>query len=925
MATQPIGCRFAFSRDRTFKFVPSDKEGDARRPTQDQWWAAGAFDYLEIRPIHAFDELDLEQLGSGEGALDSYGDLVVFPLSGLDREKMAEVALGCTKHPLVVCTSITLSPPAYEFGAHYACVLATLQKMGEAIRREIDLAPDFPPTVLFQSLGGPDLVVVSLPQTPLQLLRVHGVIQKAKTLDLREIVPDIVVGNHWPGHACSVVEPILAIHPSAVSQFGGKAFREEEVAIGLRLRFMLRVECGHEKVVVADLVKNYGVQLEQQESGGHALLAWAPHTIHGVFRHLSDFARLLSERWYCPDWREANLIDSATLLFVPDERVAAVGPELPYPKIWRLRSELVQELEAMRAGISGFAEAFLGRAQRTELLAIFTSFESCFYRHEFLAAARDLFPFFRQVAKMFSCTSTWKSYLDTSVSEGEARNRRRDKFDNQMQFLLSCLSRAVRNRMEHRSFDANPFLPTTLEHGACKLVSAYTVVIWLCEEIFRRQAGELPGNSCDTQHFAACLCAGSEGRVVCQELFREFRTFVEHKHQGKRISEIGENGWTARPWLLEISGKSLLRPELCLVHCMHEVAELSDWIRTPRCDLLRFRLNKWILMEVVANARQIVRRSGTANATAPDRYDDAVELLVLWCILGCWKVDVLRKNPEDLLAAMQDLCQEVDPETLIAMVRKAIIESGFPRQPDEDWESPVPAFTSQFNNREFIRAIDAIASLVPEIIGDIGMHCALEHVLRIRGVNSRTPEQRFDDVNKVFESLLVAVMESRGPQRSRSRIEQTILHRWALQGAAVLQGDPSYIPGILGRLDRLRGRYPDLTALDELAAMLKKSAEFHVQFDEPDGLVSALRELEAYGGSDSLAFPGVDDLSSPIVELLDAFVNVWTTDGQDDARLQLALELWGQSERLGHERVLMAVGEPPHDASKDATCFPVET
>jgi hypothetical protein len=161
--------------------------------------------------------------------------------------------------------------------------------------------------------------------------------------------------------------------------------------------------------------------------------------------------------------------------------------------------------------------------------------------------------------------------------------------------------------MEYRSVDTNPFLPSALEHGACKLVSAYTVVIWLCYEFFRRTAGSTADDHCDSDNFAACLCAGFEGKVLCQEVFRDFRQFVEYKADGRRLSEIAPNGWTARPWLLEISGKSLLRPEVCIVHCMHEVAELSEWILTDRCLNLRFYLNKWILKEVIANVVNFIR------------------------------------------------------------------------------------------------------------------------------------------------------------------------------------------------------------------------------------------------------------------------------------------------------------------------------
>lgn len=777
--------------------------------------------------------------------------------------------------------------------------------------------------MLFRSLGSSDLVVVSLPRNPDELRSVHRLIQKARTMELKDIRPTGVPSEGCRGHACALVEPILAFRSEAKAVFQDPEFQKAEESVGLFLRFAIRVDCGHEHAVVADLVANGAVEVAAHPSSKAPLVAWAPHTIHGSFRHLYDFVSLLEKRWYSPAWREANLIETVTTLFFSEDRFGEPATPADHPKAWKLSKAVVDELQTIRKALLDFGGAFLGHAQSTELMAIFGSYESCFYRHEFVGSSRDLLPFFRQLAKMFSCTELWKRYLDTSVAEGEGRNRRQDRFHMQMQMLLSHLARAVRNRMEHRSFLVNPFLPTTLEHGACKLVSAYTVVFWLCSEMFRRENAKNRPDFCDTDYFAACLCAGSEGRVICQELFRGFRNFVENERGGRLLSEIAEQDWTARMLLLEISGKSLLRPELCLVHCMHEVAELSEWIRLRRCDRLRFLLNQWILKEFVQNARKLTleaaKKSRATSGAQADEADKSDELLISWCVASYWKPELLkadfttREEAEEAVAqVIEDLARRLPPVQLLMVVRAATIERRFPKDPDEvlppslkfGTASPVPGFTQQLSNERFIRAIDALTDLLPEIVGDIGMWSAFDHLMSIRPGASRDSKQRFEDVCRVYESLLMAVSESRGPERSRSRVEEVILHRWAIQAAAVLQGQP-HVPRILERLDQLRAKCKDLTPRKDFEDMLNWSAGFNVQLTEPDGLVSALRKFPAYGGvAEILIFPELESFPAPVSNLIHAFTDAWISGGENEARVRLAFELWAKSVRLGFENLL---------------------
>lgn len=136
MPTPAFGFRFAFSRDLAFKFLRGDAEQQNRfaPATNGRWRVAGTFDFLEVKPVSSLDELEVEGIvGSGQANLDSYGDLVVFPLSEVDSKKLADASIESPDQPLLVCINLTLSPAAYQFEPHYLGVLRTITRMAEAL------------------------------------------------------------------------------------------------------------------------------------------------------------------------------------------------------------------------------------------------------------------------------------------------------------------------------------------------------------------------------------------------------------------------------------------------------------------------------------------------------------------------------------------------------------------------------------------------------------------------------------------------------------------------------------------------------------------------------------------------------------------------------------------------------------------------
>jgi hypothetical protein len=911
MPTSPLGVRFVFSRDHSFKFQRADSP-PVRQPSfsTDQWHVAGTFDLLNIRLINSLQELDVD-----ERSISSYGDLVLFPLREVDADKLASTRLDCSsEHKLMFCLAITLSPAAYEFAPHYNGVFDAINRMAARLQATID-ASRFPTTIMFRSLGSPDLVLVALPNDPAELRAAHSLERQARTALLRDIRPVTAFEDDWPGHACSLVEPIIAFQPKS-EIFDAPDFHKAEDEVGMALRFAMRVDSGHEVAILADLEANFpSVQIDASAPHGRLLRASAPYTIHGTIRHLSDFIRLLRERWYFPSWRESNLIDTVTVLFFPEDELTDRNGSADYRKAWQLRQEVVVELEAIRAAFSQFGKAFLGQTPYGELMRIFGSFQSCFYRFEYLGVARDLFPFFSQLASAFRSLDVWEEYLRAPLALADGASKRSDRFDDQIADLLSHLSRAIRNRMENRSVHSDLFLATTLEHGGCKLVSAYTVVFWLCSELFRRRLGET-AETCDSNHFAACLCAGVEGRVVCRQLFADFRRFAQAR--GRATGQVVDGRWTAPLMLLEISGASLLRPEMCLVHCMHEVAELSDWICQKRCDELRVGINRWILREVVTAARSLYRESAEpASESAIHTSQELLELLVCCCVVSYCNPEVKLaslKTPEQLIAAIDKILLETHPEQFAGNIIRALVETSYTtilaHSNDvlvaKAYANPVPDFTKQFHNERFIDAVTPLVHLVQELVGDIGMWCALDHLLGLRDHHVRDAAQRFLDLCRIYESLMIAVMESRGPRRSRETIERLILHRWLLQAVAVQTeaGVERVMSEILDYTDQIRCRKPAMTARSEFETWLRGSSQLFLHFAEQDSLVSFLRQFQPYGGIKELGFANLDGFPHSVRDLVSTFYRAWETQGDDPARVTLAMELWAKSERLTFERVL---------------------
>ncbi len=933
----PWGLRLRFSRDISQKY--SRYFGDGQPPVVfdwENWCVVGYHDFLKVTEFNRL--TDLGSLSELEFEEDEFApqrthtDLILLSFDdSVDQDLVDRLCNPVVDFPLLMVCQMSLSPAAREFEGDRARLLQSMRVASQLLDSELPASVNTVQRAYFASLSGPDLVLVTLPRDASELWASHYLVRKAQGLSLacleqRKLSDlDTAQANNWRGHAFGAVTPVLAFQGSddALDVYRSDLFQEQELAAGLGHIFRLKVDCGHEATVLEDIRSACDGRVLFTPFGGSSVgerANWDSHTVEGYFQHIADLVSVWRKCLFSVDggnWREQHLIDSFTVVSFERDFPDGPLPEFNHDqRAWTLTAEVRGQLDSIGSALGEFAASFLSTPQREELMSVFHMFCSCFYRQEFVGAARDLLPFFRQFASALSLREEWRDFLkrpETGVCSGETMWAY-EEFSQQMDVCLSQLGRAVRNRMEHRSLQGDPPVPHTLSHGGCKLVNAYAVTGYLATEILLR-----PTANPDTySRFAAAVCAGWNGRVVCQELFRDFRSHLEEQG-GHRLSRLGVatsaglGGWKARLLLLDISGKTLLRPSRCFVHCLHEAAEILEWIEQDRCAGLRKGLNEWVLGEVSAAfndelVRTSFRQRGSDFTEEEDRFrqirQDTLDFSCRYVVRSmCLAWLNSESEPRDVLP-IERLAPTVFADFLLNAVKESSLfandvithvrESG-------GKITEVTAFcqTTALSD-EFASSVDQVRELAMEITADTGMWIGLQHILYNE---EATPDAstRLGDVAEVFRSLLVATSESCGDDRDRSRLEQSIIHRWAIQACAN-SVDDSWTDSVMEHVSIEANFHPEIVSTKMAAAYLERSMRNTAQFREDGGVAGVLRRLRAYGGqvqepSLSTSFQDWE------TDILNAFRAAWRDTKAED-EIALVMELWQASERFGVARVL---------------------
>ena len=243
--------------------------------------------------------------------------------------------------------------------------------------------------------------------------------------------------------------------------------------------------------------------------------------------------------------------------------------------------------------------------------------------------------------------------------------------------------------------------------------------------------------------------------MCCDELFEKFRHHLEHgtshlatpKAIASRLSLQSPNGWSAPLLLLEISGRSLLCPEISFVHCFHEMAELSDWIRQTQCADLRRMLNEWVIgliKSIFAEAvKDRIGRTTQHNLSVVDtldakrmitpevegELDTFAAVFVNLCLERYLKDEEgNRLEIDDFhpVAAATKIAQAVisgaHDDTIIPDLRSRVADTR--SSPKRHLGIPVDRRHIRDAVKASDRAAMTVEELVTEVVADIGMWCA---------------------------------------------------------------------------------------------------------------------------------------------------------------------------------------------------------
>ena len=924
--------RATLVRDLSFKYCMLSKpDRRAQLNPPGHWRVAGSYDFLNIKRLNSLDDVPQPE---APGAHQEVRNLVLYPWDKLEPSPEFIQALetpdgnmpDAVAHPLVALTEITLSPSSYELDDRRSFVLRSLANLVWILKSSdagVALAGEM---AFLGSLSGCDLVLIARPKGPAELRTVHDLCRTARELSLAELQHGkILVDNEErvrcqaerPGHACAQVTSLLAFRPNGDFD----SFKEDEKRLGIRYCYRLWVDCGHEQDVVKDLGKVAEADLTVDGSrGGVAArgVAWDTFTLHGHFKHLATFANVWDRLLFEPDWRRKHLLDSITTLTFPEEGEDTSDPGAAWPRC----VEPQNRLDLIGTQIHEFAIKFLNPTQRVDLESVYNCLRSCFCRQTLLGTARDLFPFFRQLGNAFGEIERWQAFLlpERGTPEDAAQAiDRSEQFSDDLNDLIAYVHRAVRNRIEHRSTFADPPVPQTLRDGVCKIVSAYSVAVYLCWELFRRAPTDgAPGVTGDTDRFGACVIAGPHGRIVCQELFEDFRAYLENDC-GSLLSRRLPDKWSAPLLLVNISGRTLMRPEYSIVHCLHECAEVSDWIQLDRCSELRKTLNRWVVAEATGYFRSRLARLQCLHEYGGDEVPESAYAQAVtdatpfcaWFVAWCLAADTESwhtLSDTDVTAFLErELIAKQHPRRLVRHIQGSLAEIG--THPDalrhfqnavrrrKGVSPPAASLAARAaSDRDIAILLGQLAALVTELHADIGMWFALHQVLSAG--KPLTEAQRFDNVSKRFHDVLALVCETSKELQPRERLVQWVLHRWAIQAAAALRPGADWKAHILEYLRRGERLVP----LATVEANLTDSARYHLQFELSTGLVAGLRRFQPYGGAVSIPFPHVGT-EDPIAT---AFRRAWEAPSTA-TRLNLLQRVWALSGRFAVRDIF---GEP---------------
>lgn len=639
-----IGLRFRFERDVSRHFQLSDEtkqtdttdlEAISEKYKRDIWHTLGSNDFLQIEQIQQLTESQSSTVAS----LRHSTDLILFPFpAGADESQTIENTQGLeyiltdgkskafdkVKGNLLVFVRLSISSVLIDWigNAQQKSEVPSgdsqhaprephagpnplrnawyfLQKLISKITKHTQtcrFGPSETPLgfdcnaaataaaagTWWHTLSGPDLIGIFSPENATGLAHVHFLIQSLRTSSAEILAHELFEGAPPKLHAFSAVHATLAFRNSdeLLKVVREDEFKEQEKLLNISYPSRISTGPGHEQQFL-DEIRATVPQYTLND------ISWGFRSLQLRFHHLSDVICVIRKlafggEAYLPIRRQTISGFRTTVCVGGNYKTPNALIEHEKTKIGP-SSELRTFVEDLK-NIEKFAKKHLGEVQQQELLNIVNSIRTTLSKNDRATAIRDLIPFFRQLSETLN-DDYWKQLPNQNRFAFESLSR---EFD----ILFSHCWRAIRNRIEMRGEPLDPMFPNTLENGANKLTNAYSVVSWLCYQILLGDS-KAKSDVCGKENFAACVSSGSEGRIHFRELFREIR---REANSEKKLDAAQTQSRLASMVLLNISGPTLLRPEIAFAHCLHEVAEFCDWhaLDNSGSKLVFSQLRAWL-------------------------------------------------------------------------------------------------------------------------------------------------------------------------------------------------------------------------------------------------------------------------------------------------------------------------------------------
>jgi hypothetical protein len=664
---------------------------------------------------------------------------------------------------------------------------------------------------IWTTLGGPDLVAIIPISSQYELDDVYREIACTRRWSGAEIQVKAMAENH----AFSMVQANLIYrdHDELLSELAAdeKANRKRQH----KTSFLCRVTVGpgHEEQFLADATAN--LKLHDHRKRQSTGCSWSyrsvilrlptlPLMLCAIRNGLHEGGNLNSpRRSHVLSMRTSILFDAGfdnTQKALLQHSVISISPDL--------KKILTKHNDALVSFGS-----YLGEVQRNELTDLYVGLAGAFRRNDRAVAIRDLLPFFSQLSDCLS-HPLWPHYFETNGVLDSLVNR-------ELSALISHTWKAIRHRIEQRNVPADLSFPNTVEaFAANKLINASTVLCWLSWEILRDNSTSnrsSPRNCADNQ-FAACVTAGSSGRVYGQSIFANFWQFAkQNSHSAAKTEKPSSTNWNAPLVLFSIAGPVLLSPEIAFVHFAHDIAEFCNWLQQRGNSPIRGALYDWLSLSIRYSIQRTVeqywrkRKTGYEIREKAKRQIDALFKVVALKAFGFSVDNINTENINSLYVTLITAFADIrfsektarsfffERQNTLLLNHPAVLGANAAKEA----EMPTPELTSvaslnlhtptEAGEPNFTSWVPQHSAIAHEIFSDIGAWAALDFILVEK--DERNPKQlRHAALSAWFQSLLSSTLDVYSAKTKELEAALIALGlRWAVQYAALDQCDDKWI------------------------------------------------------------------------------------------------------------------------------------